>query len=285
MSKLRFTAPPMPHYIESGQDVYYSGAVHASRKDIGIFDLLVVTKGCLYLMEESREYEVSKNHYLILRPDRSHSTYQACKEETHFFWIHFQTLGSWSESTGSNSMLHPQSDDPYVRINQFACEFDNFGMLFQLAETYEYLERLERLRNQPYSIDRWKQQALFQELLLLLHANEVSKATPQLLVAEQAAAYLRTHFREPVSYSELSGAVHFHANYIARCMKQIFGCTPLEYLTRLRIEQAKMLLTHTDEPIGKIAEECGFGSFPFFIRCFTKHTEHRPRAYRMRFRE
>jgi YesN/AraC family two-component response regulator len=55
-------------------------------------------------------------------------------------------------------------------------------------------------------------------------------------------------------------------------------------LTRQRVEHAKRLLIHTDEPIGKIAEDIGFGSFPYFVRCFKKHTGTKPKAFRMQYR-
>ncbi|TFE26721.1 helix-turn-helix domain-containing protein [Cohnella luojiensis] len=67
-------------------------------------------------------------------------------------------------------------------------------------------------------------------------------------------------------------------------MKRSFGCTPLEYLTRHRVEQAKQLLVNTNEPIGTIAEETGFGSFPYFVRCFSRHTGFKPKAFRIRYR-
>ncbi len=68
-------------------------------------------------------------------------------------------------------------------------------------------------------------------------------------------------------------------------MKRTYGCTPLDYLTRYRIEQAKRLLIDTNEAIGSIAEQVGFGSFPHFVRCFGRLAGTTPKAFRMRFRQ
>ncbi|MBB6672426.1 AraC family transcriptional regulator [Cohnella nanjingensis] len=287
MTDIRFISPPIPHYILSGEDTYPAGGMHASRKDIGVFDLLIVDKGCLYMAEEDAAFEATPGTYLLLRPDRSHRSYRSCTEETHFYWVHLQTLGRWHEMSGTQISVNPIDDNPYVQINQFAYQLPRFGPLRQPATVYALLASLNQLSRQPYAVDRLKQQTLFQELLIQLLQETVQPAArhPQFAIAEQAAAFLRTHYRRPLSYAELSEAVHFHPNYIARCMKAVFGCTPLEYLTRYRIEQAKGQLVRTDEPVGRIAEDVGFGSFPFFVRCFAKHTGCRPREYRMRYRE
>lgn len=119
----------------------------------------------------------------------------------------------------------------------------------------------------------------------MLHSRAKKKNKKQQdVIAESAAIYLRQYYKETISYKMLSEYLHFHENYIAICMKNTFGITPLEYLTRYRIKQAKRLLIHTNKSISKIAEETGFNSFPYFIRCFTKITKNKPMAFRNQYR-
>ncbi|MDF2959314.1 MAG: AraC family transcriptional regulator [Paenibacillus sp.] len=152
-------------------------------------------------------------------------------------------------------------------------------------KAYDIFRQLILLESQQSTISSLKQQLLFLVLLLILQEeSDLSLHTPHLQLAEDTAAYLRSHYQEPVSYKELSDHFHFHANYIALCMKNTFGCTPLEYVTRYRIEQAKRMLIYTNEPVGKIAEEAGFGSFPYFIRCFTRYAGMKPLTFRQQYR-
>jgi AraC-like DNA-binding protein len=285
MALIQFTAPPMPHYIVSGEDTYSIGSSHAARSKIGVFDLIIVTQGTLFLMEEEEELEVKAGQYLLLLPDRAHRTYRACSEQTHFYWVHFQTLGSWGVASEQRGFIQLNEGENYARIEQFTFFLPQCNRLYSYEESYELIQQLNILRDQPLNTDRWKQQVLFQELLLKLAEGKRNlQMTPHILVAEQAASFLRQNYRNPVSYAELAEAVHFHPNYVALCMKRVFGVTPLEFVTRYRIEQAKLLLIHTNDQIGIIAEDSGFGSFPFFIRCFTKHTGFRPKAFRMKYR-
>jgi YesN/AraC family two-component response regulator len=236
-------------------------------------------------MEEERRFDVKAGQYLLLLPDRSHYTYRACIVKTHFYWLHFQTLGFWNEVEEQRTFVQPNKEDAYSLIEQFSFFIPQFDELHSPNECYLLLQQLNLLKSQPLSSDRWKQQVLFQELLLkLTESKRVLQDSPHIVIAEQAASYLRQNYRNLVSYAELAETLHFHQNYIALCMKRVFGSTPLEFLTRYRVEQAKLMLIHTNEQIGKIAEDSGFGSFPFFIRCFIKHTGFRPKAFRMKHR-
>jgi YesN/AraC family two-component response regulator len=285
MSMIQFTSPPMPHYIISGEDTYPVGGSHAARSKIGVFDMIIVSQGNLQLMEEERRFDEKAGQYLHLFPDRFHYSYRSCTEKTHFYWLHFQTLGSWNEVEEQRTFVQPNKEDVYSLIEQFSFFVPQFDELHSPNESYLLLQQLNLLKSQPLSSDRWKQQVLFQELLLkLTESKRVLQDSPHIVIAEQAASYLRQNYRNLVSYAELAETLHFHPNYIALCVKRVFGCTPLEYVTRYRIEQAKLMLIHTNEQIGKIAEDAGFGSFPFFIRCFTKHTGTRPKAFRMKHR-
>lgn len=283
----QFIAPPMPHFIVCGEDTYPAGGRHADRSNIGVFDLIVVTRGALYLEEAGKAYSVSEGCYLILRPDRSHRTFLPCDEDTHFYWLHFQTLGRFNPTNEAGPFAQSQSvsEEAHAQIETFSFYIPQFGRLHVLGEASDKLMLLLSLGREQSAAARWKQQTVFQDLMLLLQEEGgKSGKHPQFLVAERAAAFLRQHYKEPVRYKQLSEWLHFHENYIAICMKKTFGCTPLEYLVRYRVEQAKQLLIHTDDPIGSIAEETGFGSFPYFVRCFKRHAGHNPKSFRLQYR-
>ncbi|MNG21753.1 HTH-type transcriptional regulator YesS [compost metagenome] len=102
-------------------------------------------------------------------------------------------------------------------------------------------------------------------------------------VAERAAAYLKLNYRTPVSNTMLSEALRLHSNYISRCMSEVFGCTPQQFLLYYRLDQSKLLLIKTDWPIARVAEETGFRQTPHFSRLFAEHTGLSPLRFRKRF--
>ncbi|MFP3126641.1 AraC family transcriptional regulator [Ectobacillus funiculus] len=286
MSILQFIAPPLPHYIASGFGVFQPNQKHFNRRDLGLFDLLVVTHGTLYIGEEDRHYEVSAGHALILRPDQHHYPTKGCREKTGYFWIHFNTAGNWRDT--ENCPVVPQTEpmgfDAFT-VQSFSMRIPQFVRLLQPTTVYEKIQQLNDLEQQSHNNwARWKRQLIFQQILELLNASlDLNTVTPGEQVADQAASYLRKHYKEDITAEKLGEVLNFHPVYIARCMQKQFSCSPIEYLIRYRLEQAKLLLLRTDLPIARIAEEVGFHQPSYFSYSFAKYEGLSPRTYRNRF--
>lgn len=79
------------------------------------------------------------------------------------------------------------------------------------------------------------------------------------------------------------GNTGFCSDYFRRCFKEDTGKTPLEYLTDMRVSQAKNLLIQNNGnrySIADIALKCGFRDSFYFSTCFKKHTGVTPSKYR-----
>ncbi len=279
MSIIQFSAQPLPYYINSGFSWAGPGRKHPERYAIGEFDLIVVMRGCLYIGEEDRRYEVSEGHALILRPDLHHYPTAGCGEQTASFWLHFHTTGRWRMADGT-----VEREDELGKSASFQIRIPQFARLLHSSRMYECLRKLNALeKDSHFDWIRWRQQVLFQEVLMLLGEVLTSGAAHSgAAVADQAASYLREHYRGQVSTRELSNALNFHPVYIARCMKKQFHCSPMEYLMRYRLEQAKLLLLQTDLPVNRIAQETGFNQAAYFTSCFGRWEGSTPRQYRQR---
>lgn len=76
---------------------------------------------------------------------------------------------------------------------------------------------------------------------------------------------------------QLASVSHGH---LARSMSQHFGCRPVEFVNRVRLSHAAMLLATTADPIARVAERSGFSSQSYFDRLFLARYGQVPRAYR-----
>jgi YesN/AraC family two-component response regulator len=68
---------------------------------------------------------------------------------------------------------------------------------------------------------------------------------------------------------------------LSKAFKQINGMNFIDYLTLLRIEKAKELLSNTDMKVNEIAEHIGYQP-SYFIRLFRKFEDMTPGQYRDR---
>lgn len=290
MGLLEFTVPPLLHYIASGLAHFRIGDRHMNRRNIRVFDLLAVRRGCLYIGEENRHYEVAEGSALILRPDAYHYSTDGCGEETEYYWLHFQTTGAWQATDAAPPRRLPESYDLLEESRKFdesafPLPIPQFAKLTHPGKFREVLDQIVALEPEAHlNSSRFRQQMLFQEAVRQLSAGVESQfATPASACAEQAAAYLRNHYREEVTAERLGDALNFHPVYVARCMRKEYGLSPMAYLLQYRIEQSKLLLMQTDYPISRIAEEVGFNQTPYFSSCFLRTEGLSPRQYRQRF--
>jgi YesN/AraC family two-component response regulator len=99
-------------------------------------------------------------------------------------------------------------------------------------------------------------------------------------LVRQAMVYLHQHYGESISRQDLARHVGMSEDYLTYCFRQELGMTPIAYLNRYRITQAKRLLKETDHTITQIAMDVGFSDSGYFSRVFRRETGMSPEAYR-----
>nr|WP_209863613.1 helix-turn-helix domain-containing protein [Paenibacillus shirakamiensis] len=290
MTTIHFSIPPLPFFILSGIQDVPPGAKHPARRNFGVFDLLVVIEGCIYITEEDRSYEIQAGQSFILRPDAYHYPTQGGLHHTKYYWLHFMTNGDWHYTEESARAPLPTSPDkpsflPYNEITPFELKIPQFISLLHPEKVYQTIQELTQLsHNVPLDRVRMHQQVLFQQLLQeLTDAIQTQPPSPHTVCAERAAAFLRQHYKEEISSQQLGEVLNFHPVYIARCMQKVFGCSPAVYRLRFRIENSKRMLLQTNLPITRISEEVGFNHPAYFTASFVKYEGISPRKYRQRF--
>lgn len=101
----------------------------------------------------------------------------------------------------------------------------------------------------------------------------------------QLLEYIRMHYREKLTLSDLAEQFHLSPKYISRYFKEKFHLTISEYIWHLRMNHAKGLLEDTQLSITEVAEQSGFSSVSFFIREFTGANGCAPRKWRNQNRQ
>lgn len=261
--------PPAPYYLESGIAHYGIGYEHPNRRNIGVYDLLLIVSGVMHIGEDGRNWKLTAGETLILYPDKEHYSVMPCEEETVFYWVHFNAIRAEEEPANSNF------------INPYMIRIPRNSRLLDPQAANSLVKRLLALRGENRSSAFWQEQILLLELFRLMEEGDKHvKASPSVILAERTEAYLKQNYQNELSNETLSKELHFHANYIVRCMKEIYHCTPMEYLHEYRLKQAKLLLVKTEWSIGQIAEHVGYQYAPYFSNCFKQRMGVSPLRYR-----
>lgn len=92
--------------------------------------------------------------------------------------------------------------------------------------------------------------------------------------------YLRDHACEAIQVEDILREVPMARRSLERCLRQVTGRTPAQEIKRIRINQARRLLSKTNLSVEEIAEACGYASYNYLGNVFKQETGFSPGQYR-----
>jgi two-component system, response regulator YesN len=101
-----------------------------------------------------------------------------------------------------------------------------------------------------------------------------------LTVLDRAKSYIQERFTEDISLEEVADYVHLNPHYFSKIFKQQVGETFIDFVTGLRIDKAKALITSEHLSLKEVCFEVGYKDPNYFSRVFKKVTGVTPTEYR-----
>ncbi len=95
-----------------------------------------------------------------------------------------------------------------------------------------------------------------------------------------AQLLIRNRLQDPVNLSALAHLVDMSPRTLSRRFNAAVGMSPGEYLSRLRIEEARSLLHHSNLSVAEVGWQTGFRDPSRFSREFSKRVGVTPKRYR-----
>ena len=135
-----------------------------------------------------------------------------------------------------------------------------------LAESRSHRELQQRLRQR---LDRYMTHRIKQSRDFTDH-EEINKIIE----------YVRRNYDKDVTLKTMAKYVAMDESYLSGLFKKKTGETLIQYLQRVRIEQAKFYLEQTDWPVHEIGERVGFANANYFFKIFKRWTNLTPADYR-----
>jgi two-component system response regulator YesN len=113
-----------------------------------------------------------------------------------------------------------------------------------------------------------------------LCAEVVARGSHGALVA-LAQQHIDTHFGDPsLSLEDVAAAVQISPGYLSRLLKLETGFSFVDYLTRVRINEAMQMMGDPAVKVYEVAEAVGYQSQHYFSRAFKKVFGRPPVEYR-----
>lgn len=105
------------------------------------------------------------------------------------------------------------------------------------------------------------------------------RSTDQQQAVLKAMAFIHHNYKEPITRGDIASSVGLSERHLDRCFQHGIGISPITYLNRYRVYQARNLLDTKKIGITAVAMEVGFSSSGYFARVFRDVMGISPRDY------
>jgi transcriptional regulator GlxA family with amidase domain len=93
-------------------------------------------------------------------------------------------------------------------------------------------------------------------------------------------AYVEANLAVTIAIEQMAELCRLSVSHFARAFKVSFGESPHRYVVRQRIARAREMMLATDEPLSRVALDCGFADQSHFSRLFRRQEGESPNAWR-----
>lgn len=107
-------------------------------------------------------------------------------------------------------------------------------------------------------------------------ANNMSSEMKKLMA--RAKKIIESRLTDPPSLSQLSAELGTNENYLKKYFKLSYGMTIYGYVTKVRMQKARILLSQGDRPVNEISRFLGYNNPAHFSASFKKHFGVKPKA-------
>ena len=254
--------------------------IHMSR-ELSDFELILMTKGDLYIAENDTEFVVHEGEYVIICPPCHQHGFRP--SQCTFYWTHFSYPGGRSDLRIHETVSSPLSAEETRILLPVHAKVPRMDRMIVLLKQLQDCNRNYRNVNQ----NNYTLTSILCELYsqLYLSGGRITMKGEKHQLYTDIVDYISWRVREPVKVREVAAYFGYNEKYITTFFKKSAGMSLKSYMLERKMELAKSLLTDTNLPISQIGYDIGFSDNHNFSNAFKKVTGQSPSVYRNTYAE
>lgn len=281
----RFNITSPVAYIRTGKFEALSSKWMHHALPLDDFELIVETKGNLYLQYLNEKYTLTPGEYLLMQsPSEKSENYRKIRKgfresECNFYWLHFSCS---TVSMTQNMSMHP---------------FDHgrSDILVPVQKKLLYPDRVLLLMRQLQNCIRSGYDTHYADymstLILCEIANQsmnslseknslVQKYSAQKQLYGDIIDYINYFITDNIKVSGIASHFGYNEKYLSHYFKGISGMSLKQYILNQKMERANFLLSDTNMSINAVSDSLGFSNYHNFARTYKNITSMTPSEYR-----
>lgn len=268
------------NYIEFSSTIYRVGTYHYNwHRET---EILILLKGRIEMSCNDEVFTLEPLDAVIISPQVGHSTL-ALEEDVIAFTIHVGNEFYQQYDPDFGSYQFVVRSDESTRHNQFFTTLRHHAamMMLLMAKGESPVHRMWVEHHYLALVGD-----VFREFepVKFVHENarpgDIKPAT-----FDKIIAHIDEHYRQKLELEDIAKIGGYNVAYTSQFFKRQMGISFVDYVLRLRLRDATVQLTSSDEAIARIASSCGFADIKAFNVAFKKHFHTTPTEYRKQAKE
>lgn len=149
-------------------------------------------------------------------------------------------------------------------------------------DRFDYAIEAMHIKAFDYLLKPWKEEKLC-ELINTAIENVRSVQKMDSIVHSQKDIikdYIDRNYKKDISAKDVSGILGYSDVYFSKVFKQLFDDNFINYLTKIRIDRAKLLLKDVSFNIKEVGKSVGYADSNYFTKVFKRSIGMSPSEYR-----
>lgn len=230
-------------------------------------EIFYVIRGNGKFHVENEVFDIGEDDLIIVNPFVSHTEMGIPDHDLEYIVLGIENLEFLNNTD--------KGDYNYTRLNYYEYKHE---VLFYLKTLLIEAQN----KDEGYEL-------VCRNLLEVLIINMIRRAKVALKPKKSTSAnkdcefiekYIDTHFKDNIDLNTLSKVSYMNKYHLVHSFTKFKGISPMQYLQKKRIEEAKTLLATTDLTMSEIGNVLGFSSSSYFAQAFKKNMKRSPAQYR-----
>lgn len=236
------------------------------------FELIVVTRGTLYIADQDTQYTVEKGQYLLMQPTPKQHGFRA--SDCAFYWLHFLPLTPYDVL---------EQDAPSAEHGAMSLAIPAFGELPSLERMIVLMKQLcdSERRYGLRSLNCFQASAILAELsaqCCIRRRYDSAEGGTQLY--NDIVDYITLNICSNLRVADVAEYFGYNVKYLSTCFRKWAKMPLKQFILQRKMEHAKAELSETNHSIAQIGYNLGYSDPHNFTNAFKKVTGLTPSDYR-----
>ncbi|WP_274969239.1 response regulator transcription factor [Lachnoanaerobaculum orale] len=162
-------------------------------------------------------------------------------------------------------------------------KYTNCIIIFITAyDRFDYAIEAMHIKAFDYLLKPWKEERLCELINTAIENVRSMQKTDSIVHSQKDIIkdYIDRNYKKDISAKDVAGILGYSDVYFSKVFKQLFDDNFINYLTKIRIDRAKVLLKDVSFNIKEVGKSVGYADSNYFTKVFKRSIGMSPSEYR-----